>query len=111
VQAVFEAAAGAVGRARDGGGPTLLECVTYRHKGHSKSDRNVYRTRDEIAEWQRRDPIPFFEAAVTAAGTLDAGELRTIDEETSQAVRDAVVAARQAPEASADDLEKEVYAK
>jgi TPP-dependent pyruvate/acetoin dehydrogenase alpha subunit len=48
---------------------------------------------------------------VTAAGTLDAGELRTIDEETSQAVRDAVVAARQAPEASADDLEKEVYAK
>jgi TPP-dependent pyruvate/acetoin dehydrogenase alpha subunit len=110
VQAVHDAAATAIEQARAGGGPTLLECVTYRHKGHSKSDRNVYRTRDEIADWQSRDPITQFEAAVVAAGSLDAEELSSIDEATSQAVRDAVIAARESPEASAEDLEKEVYA-
>lgn len=111
LQAVADAAAEAVDRARRGLGPTLLECVTYRWKGHSKSDRNLYRTRDEIAEWQRRDPIVRFEAAVEAAGTLDRAQLAALDEEASTAVRDAVRAARDAPDAVATDLEQEVYAR
>ena len=51
-----------------GRGPTLVENVTYRWKGHSKSDKNLYRTREEIAAWQERDPIARFEEAVRKAG-------------------------------------------
>ncbi len=56
--AVRDAAAGAVSQARDGGGPTLLECKTYRHKGHSRGDPGTYRPKEEIAAWLERDPLP-----------------------------------------------------
>lgn len=55
--AVRDAAIEAVERARDGGGPTLLECQTYRHYGHSKSDPGVYRPKDEVERWMARDPL------------------------------------------------------
>jgi pyruvate dehydrogenase E1 component alpha subunit len=57
VLAVFDAVRVAAQRARSGEGPTLVEALTYRWKGHSKSDRQAYRTRDEVKEWQARDPI------------------------------------------------------
>ncbi len=57
VWAVSAAAADAVARARAGNGPTLLECKTYRHYGHSKSDPAPYRTREEVEEWLERDPL------------------------------------------------------
>jgi pyruvate dehydrogenase E1 component alpha subunit len=56
------AAAAAIDRARSGGGPSLLECKTYRWRGHSKSDRNLYRTKEEIDAWRKRDPIRLLEA-------------------------------------------------
>ena len=56
VFAVYNAVADAVDRARSGQGPTLVENVTYRWRGHSKSDANVYRTKEEIEEWKRKDP-------------------------------------------------------
>ena len=55
--AVNEAAADAVARARAGSGPTLLECRTYRHYGHSKSDPAPYRTKEEVEDWLERDPL------------------------------------------------------
>jgi TPP-dependent pyruvate/acetoin dehydrogenase alpha subunit len=55
--AVFAAAADAVARARDGGGPTLLECQTYRHYGHSKGDPATYRPKEEFDRWLARDPL------------------------------------------------------
>lgn len=58
VRAVYQAAAEAVGRARDLQGPTLLECLTYRHKGHSRGDPGTYRPKEELAAWLDRDPIP-----------------------------------------------------
>ncbi len=58
VLAVREAAGQALGRARAGGGPTLLECKTYRHKGHSRADPGKYRPKEEVEEWLGRDPIP-----------------------------------------------------
>ncbi|HEY1569580.1 MAG TPA: thiamine pyrophosphate-dependent dehydrogenase E1 component subunit alpha [Solirubrobacteraceae bacterium] len=57
VWAVSAAAADAVARARAGNGPTLLECKTYRHYGHSKSDPASYRTKEEVEEWLERDPL------------------------------------------------------
>jgi acetoin:2,6-dichlorophenolindophenol oxidoreductase subunit alpha len=58
VLAVRDAAAQAVARARRGEGPTLLECLTYRHKGHSKVDPGAYRPSEEVEEWLGRDPLP-----------------------------------------------------
>ena len=61
IEDVAEAVMRATARARRGEGPTLIECKTYRIRGHSKSDRNRYRTKEEIEEWKARDPIGHFE--------------------------------------------------
>ncbi len=60
IMAVYEAVNQAVERARAGEGPSLIENVTYRYRGHSKSDANRYRTKEEIEEWKGKDPIPRF---------------------------------------------------
>ena len=60
VLAVYQAVKKAKEHAQAGQGPTLIECMTYRWRGHSKSDRQAYRTRDEVKEWQAKDPIPRF---------------------------------------------------
>jgi len=57
---VYDVISQAAARARAGDGPTLVESLTYRYKGHSKSDKQVYRTREEVKEWQEKDPIPRF---------------------------------------------------
>lgn len=69
--AVAEAMHVAIARARSGEGPSLVENLTYRWRGHSKSDRNRYRTKEEIAEWMTRDPIARFRAELIAHGVLD----------------------------------------
>ncbi len=91
--AVYEAVSVAADRARAGGGPFLVEAVTYRWKGHSKSDKNRYRTREEIAAWQRRDPIPRFENALREAGTVGEDQLAEVRAAATRAVREAVRAA------------------
>jgi pyruvate dehydrogenase E1 component alpha subunit len=110
VEAVHAAVGAAVARARAGDGPTFVECETYRWKGHSKSDKNLYRTRDEIAEWQARDPIARFEAVVRERGVLDAGRLDALRSEAAEAVRAAVREARSAPDADPSDMLDAVYA-
>jgi acetoin:2,6-dichlorophenolindophenol oxidoreductase subunit alpha len=110
VQAVHDAVGEAVARARAGQGPTLVEAVTYRWKGHSKSDQNRYRTREEIEEWKRRDPIARFEAAVTEQGTLGEDELAAARSAARDAVRAAVRDGRAAPPPSPEDLLPAVYA-
>jgi TPP-dependent pyruvate/acetoin dehydrogenase alpha subunit len=110
VQAVFDVATEAVERARSGGGPTLIEAVTYRWKGHSKSDKNLYRTREEIEEWREKDPIAAFLAKVTAAGTLSEARLAEIAQEARDAVRESVRTGNAAPPSRADELLSAVYA-
>jgi pyruvate dehydrogenase E1 component alpha subunit len=97
VQAVYEATAQAVAHARAGNGPTLIEAVTYRWKGHSKSDQNLYRTREEIESWRERDPIDRFEQVVLEAGTLDQAEVQQVRDQA----RDAVAEAAPGPVAAA----------
>jgi len=104
VQAVYDAATEAVERARAGQGPTLVEAVTYRWKGHSKSDQNLYRTREEIEQWRARDPIVRFEQVVLEAGTLTEEQLEEIRNEVRDAVRDAVRTGQAGPPSSPDLL-------
>jgi TPP-dependent pyruvate/acetoin dehydrogenase alpha subunit len=109
VDAVHKAALEAVATARSGQGPTLIEAVTYRWKGHSKSDQNLYRTREEIESWRARDPIERFEQAVLEAETLGEDELGKLRDQARDAVRDAVRTGQSGP-APSRDLLKGVYA-
>ena len=109
VDAVHRAATEAVERARSGQGPTLVEAVTYRWKGHSKSDQNLYRTREEIESWRARDPIERFEQVVLEATTLSEDEVKQVRDQARDAVRDAVRAGQTGP-APSRDLLAGVYA-
>jgi pyruvate dehydrogenase E1 component alpha subunit len=110
VEAVHEVVTEAVARARTGEGPTLVEAVTYRWKGHSKSDKNLYRTKEEIAEWRDRDPILRFEALVLERGVLDRAAVESIRSQATQDIRAAVRAANAAPDARPEDLLEAVFA-
>jgi acetoin:2,6-dichlorophenolindophenol oxidoreductase subunit alpha len=108
--AVYLAATEAVDRARRGDGPTLLENVTYRWKGHSKSDKNLYRTRDEIDEWKSKDPLIRFEEVARNAGSLSDTDIERIHTEARDAIRDAVRVANAAPDADPATLLDAVFA-
>jgi pyruvate dehydrogenase E1 component alpha subunit len=110
VEAVNEAVTTAVDRARAGDGPTLVEALTYRWKGHSKSDKNLYRTREEISEWRDKDPIGRFEALVVERGVLTATDVDEIRAAATNDVRDAARRANAAPDANPDDLLDAVFA-
>jgi TPP-dependent pyruvate/acetoin dehydrogenase alpha subunit len=110
VDAVYAATREAVHRARSGEGPTFVEAVTYRWKGHSKSDKNLYRTREEIEEWRARDPISRFERAATASGALTERHVERIRSDARDAVRTAVQTGLAAPDARPGTLLDAVYA-
>ncbi|OPZ85207.1 MAG: Acetoin:2,6-dichlorophenolindophenol oxidoreductase subunit alpha [bacterium ADurb.Bin429] len=110
VEAVYRATREAVARARDGGGPTLLEAMTYRFKGHSMADAVSYRTRDEEAEWRPRDPIPLFRERLLADGRATEEELTAIEQDVKAEVEDAVHFAEESPEPTMEDVLSSVYA-
>ena len=104
--AVYQAVQQAAARAREGQGPTLVESLTYRWRGHSKSDKQAYRTRDEVKEWQARDPIPRF-AAVLGLTEVELAELR---EQATRRIDEAVAFAEASPEPSVSSILEGVYA-
>ena len=110
VAAVYDVVHAAVERARAGDGPTLVESVTYRHKGHSKSDKNLYRTREEISEWRDKDPILQFEGVVRERGLLSDEEIQAARTEAMESIRNAVRTANAAPDADPSDLLDAVFA-
>jgi pyruvate dehydrogenase E1 component alpha subunit len=91
VHAVAEATRRAIDRARAGEGPSFVEAVTYRWRGHSKSDKNRYRTKEEIAEWKEKDPIASFSHRLLESGLLDQERLDALQAEARTAIREAVV--------------------
>ena len=109
VDAVFEAAREAVERARSGGGPTLIECLTYRHKGHSKSDKNLYRTKEEIEFWKTKDPVGIFETKLVESGRLSQDEAAELTQKVRDSVRAAIQEATQAPDSDPAELLSSVY--
>jgi acetoin:2,6-dichlorophenolindophenol oxidoreductase subunit alpha len=106
---VEEAVAAAVERARRGEGPSLVECKTYRTKGHSRSDRNRYRTKEEIEAWKLKDPIPAFASELLAHGILTEKELADLDDETTKEISDAVIFAQNGTKPTHVDVAYEVY--
>jgi len=108
---VADAAFQAVERARCGGGPSLLECLTYRHRGHSKSDRNRYRTKDEIDAWIARDPIQLFQQDLMAHGLIEQAEVDALGKSVELEIEDALKFAQTSPAPGLDSLTDFVYAR
>ena len=95
--------------ARTGGGPTLIECVTYRWKGHSRSDKNLYRTKEEIDEWKGKEPIAKFMSLILEKGLLTQAEMDAVQQEATDAIIAAVNASVSAKAADPAGLEAAVF--
>ena len=108
--AVHEAAGEAIKRARDGAGPSLLECKLNRYYGHFEGDAQTYRAQDEVKKLREtRDCLAMFREKVTEAGLLDAADLDAIDSEAEAQIDGAVAKAKVAPQPGAADLLTDVY--
>lgn len=91
ILAVYVAAQEAVRRARDGGGPTLIECVTYRLMMHTTADDpKRYRSEEEVETWRKRDPLPRFEKYLLGKGVLSDQERQQVEAEVKQQIQEAV---------------------
>lgn len=109
--AVTEAVDAAVERAREGKGPSLVENLTYRWRGHSKSDRNRYRTKEEIAEWQSRDPIVAMAKLLKEHKIATDGEIAAIEAEAGQIIEDAIKFASEGADPKIEEVTRDVYTK
>lgn len=103
---VYETVKEARARALRGEGPTLIECLTYRYMGHSKSDRQAYRTRDEVKAWMEKDPIERFAAKLKISKDKKDSLFKQADEEIQKAVE----FAEASPEPSVESILEGVYA-
>jgi len=110
VLAVFEAAEEAVKRARDGGGPTLIECKTYRTRAHAEGMSDFgYRTREEVAEWKTRCPITSLKEHLLNNRLADAAELIAIEKEVAQLVEEAHKFAENSPPPPKESAARHVF--
>src|SRR5712691_2080993 len=98
VLAVYQATLGALARAREGEGPTLIECKTYRWHGHSEHDKAFYRTDEELAMWKSRDPIPTFTTYLKGLHVLTDDKLKEVESRVAATIDDAVEFAMNAPD-------------
>lgn len=110
VLAVFEAARVAVERARRGEGPTLLECKTYRLKGHSRFDSAAYRPKDEVSEWLKKDAIARFQARLLERGIITENEIQRTVEKARNDVEEATKFALESPFPKPAEALDDVYA-
>ncbi len=109
VLAVRDAAQRALAEAREGN-PVLLEARTYRYKGHPMSDPQKYRTRDEVEEYKKQDPILILEARIRDDGLWDDDRAAEQDQAAADAAKDAVEFAEQSPEPALHTLYEDIYA-
>ncbi len=107
--AVRDALAEAIERARKDKRPTLVEMNTYRYRGHSMSDPGKYRTREEVEEAMRHDPIVAFAEVVKKEHGVDPAELEAIDKDVQEQVTDAVRYAEQSPWPAVETMYEDVY--
>jgi TPP-dependent pyruvate/acetoin dehydrogenase alpha subunit len=110
VLAVHAAALEAVRRAREDGGPTLLECKTFRQRGHFEGDPQRYKSSDETARWKEKDPLLLLRTHLLGSGGAVEGALNAIDREIETAIRDAVAFAESAALPDPAEVTAHVYA-
>ena len=106
VIAVYKAVQSAAKRARSGDGPTLIEAITYRYKGHSKSDRQLYRTREEVKQWMEKDPIERFRRLLDVSDA----EFEKMQQEAKEKIKKAVEFAENSPEPDVATILEGIYA-
>jgi pyruvate dehydrogenase E1 component alpha subunit len=110
VLAVLEVTQRAVERARKGEGPTLIECKTYRHKGHSRVDPARYRSKEEVEEWLAKDPIKRFKQKLLQTHILTESEIQKIESEVLAKIEEAVEFAMQSPYPMREEALEDIYA-
>src|SRR6202521_3801960 len=110
VLAVYQATLGALARARQGEGPTLIECKTYRWHGHSEHDKAFYRSNDELAMWKSRDPIPTFTTYLRARHVLDDEKQKEIEARVAATIDEALEFAMSSPDPKPEDAVTDLYA-
>ena len=106
--AMYDIARRTIDKARAGGGPSLVEALTYRHGGHSRADPAKYRPESEVQEWMGRDPITRYRQRLLAAG-VDEAEIREIETRAQQKVDAASDEARNGAPATVDEIERQVW--
>jgi acetoin:2,6-dichlorophenolindophenol oxidoreductase subunit alpha len=109
VLAVYEAVGEAIKRARAGDGPSLIECKTYRHRGHFEGDPTTYRSDKEVKLWKEKDPIERFTKKLMEMEAVTQDELKAIEKDVSTAVEAAVSFAESSPFPAPEDAVHDVY--
>jgi TPP-dependent pyruvate/acetoin dehydrogenase alpha subunit len=110
VLAVREATQPAIERARAGKGPTLLEFNCYRMVGHSRSDPANYRSKEEVEEWKKKDPIKVMGEMLVTNKVLEPKGLQELEEKVKKEIDDAVAIADQSPKPAPEECLEDVYA-
>jgi pyruvate dehydrogenase E1 component alpha subunit len=108
-EAVHDAVGRAVNRARQGDGPTLIEIKTYRYKGHSISDPQKYRTKEEVEEYKQKDPIEQVLKTIRQKGFATDEEINAINERVNKEVEESVKFAEESPWPDESEVYKDVY--
>lgn len=108
-ESVHEAIERAAKRAREGGGPTLIEVKTYRYKGHSMSDPAKYRTKEEVEEYKERDPIEYAKNKLLKEFKVTEEEIEQINDRVKKEVEESVKFAEESPWPDDSELLKDVY--
>jgi len=109
---VFEVADAAnefIERARANKGPALLEMVTYRWRGHMEGDAMLYRTREEVKEWQKKDPVPRFEKVLLEKGVITQEDISRIKREADDEVAEAQKFSDESAEPNPEEIFTRVY--
>lgn len=110
VLAVYDVAGQAIQRAREGGGPSLIECKTYRTRPHAEGMRDAgYRTAEEIESWKARDPLGLLQANLINAGIAEVSDFEAIEVEIKAMVEDAAEFAKNSPYPDAENASKFIY--
>jgi pyruvate dehydrogenase E1 component alpha subunit len=105
---VYDTARRVIARVRNGGGPALVEAVTYRHGGHSRADPGKYRPAEEVAAWMDRDPIPMYHQRLLRLGVPE-GDLTRIEQEVAQRVDEATEFAKSGERPSPDVMMTDMW--
>jgi pyruvate dehydrogenase E1 component alpha subunit len=109
IMAVYEASKEAVARARRELGPTLIECKTYRHRGHFEGDPGAYKPSEEQKSWVEKDPIPRFKDFLIKNEFASAGDIAKIDESIAEEIKEALKFANESPEPDLASVVSDIY--